>query len=102
MRVLWSQRASKSLHSLEDYILQEFGELKRQEYMEKAESVARRLETYPNMGKEEPALMHRKKRYKSVLITPRTKCIYYVDGECIVIADVWDTRREPKTVAANL
>ena len=104
MKAIWSYRATKALHALEAYILKEFGELKRQEYMQQAEKTANKLEKFPNMGRLEPLLAHRKKPYRSVLMTPKTKMIYYIDSDKdrIVIADCWDTRRESKTAAKGL
>lgn len=104
MRSVWSERAKKSLHIVEDYILREFGEKKRVEFMAEAENVALQLEIYPTMGKEEPLLAHRKKRYRSYVITRLSKMIYHVDEkrELVVISDVWDTRREPNAVAKGL
>ncbi len=104
MRSVWSERAKKSLHVVEDYILREFGENKRAEFMAEAEKVALQLETFPTLGKEEPLLAHRKKRYRSYVITHLSKMIYHVDEkrEQVVISDVWDTRREPKAVAKGM
>lgn len=104
MKAIWSYRVTKALRVLEAYILKEFGELKRQEYMQQAEVVASRLEEFPNMGRLEPLLAHRKKPYRSVLMTPKTKLVYYIDTdkERLVIADCWDTRREPKIAAKGL
>ena len=104
MRSVWSERAKKSLHIIEDYILCEFGEGKRVEFMAEAEKVAIQLESFPKMGKEEPLLAHRKKLYRSYVITHLSKMIYHVDEkrELVVISDVWDTRREPKTAANGL
>jgi plasmid stabilization system protein ParE len=92
------------LHVIEDYILDEFGENKRVEFMEEAEKVAIQLESFPKMGKEEPLLAHRKKLYRSYVITHLSKMIYHVDEkrELVVISDVWDTRREPRSVAKGL
>lgn len=104
MRSVWSERAKKSLHIIEDYILHEFGDKNRNEFMSEAEKVAIQLESFPTMGKEEPLLAHRKKLYRSYVITHLSKMIYHVDEkrELVVISDVWDTRREPKTVAKGL
>ena len=104
MRSVWSERAKKSLHLVEDYILREFGEKKRVEYMAEAEKIAIQLESFPKMGKEEPLLAHRKKLYRSHLIARLSKMIYHVDEkrELVVISDVWDTRREPKAASQGL
>ena len=102
MRAVWSERAKKSLHIVEDYILREFGEKKRVEFMAEAEKVALQLEIYPTMGKEEPLLAHRKKRYRSYVITRLSKMIYHVDGETVVIDVIWDTRQSPNRLANRL
>ncbi len=104
MRSVWSERAKKSLHIVEDYILREFGEKKRVEFMAEAEKVAIQLESFPKMGKEEPLLVHRKKLYRSYVIAHLSKMIYHIEEkrELVVISDVWDTRREPKAVAKGL
>ena len=102
MKVIWSQRAVKSLHIIEHYILQEFGERKRLEFMVEAEKVSKNLEQFPGLGKKEPLLAHRKKEYHSFVISRLSKIIYYEDTKRVVIADVWETRREPKKLAIGL
>lgn len=52
MRSVWSERAKKSLHIVEDYILREFGENKCAEFMEEAEKVALKLEIFPAMERK--------------------------------------------------
>ncbi len=102
MEVIWSQRAVKSLHIIEEYILREFGENTRLEFMEKAEKTAKNLERFPGLGKKEPLLAHRKKDYYSCVIAHLSKLIYYKDGERVVVSDIWDTRREPKKLRTGL
>ena len=104
MRSVWSERGKKSLHIIEDYILREFGEKKRAEYMAEAEKIAIQLESFPELGKEEPLLAHRKKLYRSYVIKHLSKMIYHVDEkrELVIISDIWDTRREPKAAANGL
>ena len=104
MKSVWSERAKKSLHIVEEYILREFGENQRAEFMTEAEKVAVQLETFPTMGKEEPILAHRKKLYRSCMITRKSKMIYHIDEKraLVVISDVWDIRRAPKTASKDL
>ena len=85
-------------------MLREFGDKKRNEFMSEAEKVAIQLESFPTMGKEEPLLVHRKKLYRSSMITRLTKMIYHVDEqrELVVISDIWDIRREPNAAAKGL
>ena len=104
MKSVWSERAKKSLHIVEDYILREFGENQRAEFMTEAEKVAVQLETFPTMGKEEPILAHRKKLYRCCMITRKSKMIDHIDEKraLVVISDVWDIRRAPKTASKDL
>jgi len=104
MKAVWTKRAVKSLQIIEAYLLREFGETKRAEFMHDAENTTKRLEKFPEMGKEEPLLAHRAKKYHSCLILPTrlSKIVYYIEMEQIVISDVWDTRREPKKVTRGL
>ena len=102
MKAIWSNRAVKSLHTLEEYILRRFGEPKRQQFMREVEQEAIRLEEFPHLGKPEPLLAHRRKAYCSWVVTPQTKLIYYVSGQQLVIANIWDVRQEPKTMTKGL
>lgn len=95
MNVKWSARAIKSLHVVEAYILQEFGEQARAKFMLAAKQAAEHLEQFPEFGQEEPLLSHRRKKYRSLTIERKSKMIYYIDESQIIIADFWECRREP-------
>ena len=43
--------------------------------------------------------MNRVREYRSIVVGTLNKIIYYVDSDVIYIADFWDVRREPKTLA---
>ena len=42
---------------------------------------------------------HRKQAYRSIIVRRLNKVVYYVKGDILHIAAVWDTRREPKNQA---
>ena len=102
MEVKWSERAIRSLHAVEAYILHEFGEQARVKFMQASKEVAEQLENFPQMGKEEPLLIHRKVPYRSVVIERKSKMIYYIREQQIIIADFWECRREPRKNAKGL
>ena len=58
----------------------------------------------PWLGCLEPLLSDRARAYRSLVIHKHCKVVYFVDEEAdtLVIADVWDTRREPKNLMQNL
>ena len=43
-----------------------------------------------------------KREYRSVVVHRNCKLVYYAEGDTLYIADVWDTRREPRAQADNL
>ena len=102
MTVIWSERAETSLHTVERYISDSFGEKVRKEFMQSAEETAERLAQFPNAGKMEPLLAHRSKAYRSIVINRRSKLVYYVEETRIVIADFWECRREPRVLKQGL
>jgi len=95
----WNKRAAANLHKVEDYVLQEFGERVRQEFMDEIEAAVMSLADMPEIGKIDPLFVHRKQTYRSIVVRRLNKVAYYVKGDTIHIAGFWDTRREPKMQA---
>lgn len=99
MKIRWHKRADAALHQVEEYVLQEFGELVRQEFMDEVEKAVNALANMPNMGKLDPLFAHRKQEYRSIIVRRLNKVVYYVKEDIIHVAAFWDTRREPKNQA---
>ena len=53
------------------------------------------------MGLKEPLLRGLKREYRSVVVHRNCKLVYYVEGDILYIAALWDTRREPRLQADN-
>ena len=99
MKIHWHKRADASLHQVEEYVLRDFGERVRLEFMDEVEQAVLALTNMPNMGKIDPLFAHRKQEYRSIIIRRFNKVVYYIKGDIIHIAAFWDTRREPKNQA---
>lgn len=99
MKIHWHKRASAALHQIEEYILRDFGELVRQEFMDEVEDAVLALANTPNMDKIDPLFTHRKLEYRSIIVRRLNKVVYYIKGDTVHIAAFWDTRREPKNQA---
>jgi plasmid stabilization system protein ParE len=84
---------------VEGYVLRDFGERIRQEFMDDMEQAVLALADMPTMGKQEPLFAHRKQEYRSIIVRRMNKVVYYVKGDTLHIAAFWDTRREPKNQA---
>ncbi len=53
------------------------------------------------MGPKELLLQDKKRDFRSVVISKQNKLVYYVEGDTLYIAALWDTRREPRLQADN-
>jgi plasmid stabilization system protein ParE len=99
MKILWHKRAAAQLHQVEDYVLRDFGERIRQEFMNEVEQAIISLADMPTMGRIDPLLTHRKQTYRSIIVRRLNKIVYFVKGDTLHIAAFWDVRREPKAQA---
>lgn len=99
MTIHWHKRAAAQLHQVEDYVLRDFGERIRQEFMDEIEQAVLALADTPTMGKLDPLFSHRKLAYRSIIVRRLNKIVYYIKGDTLHIAAFWDTRREPKNQA---
>ena len=99
MTISWHKRAADQLHQVEDYVLRDFGERIRREFMDEVEQAVLSLADMPTRGKLDPLFAHRKEVYRSIIVRRLNKIVYYVKGETLHIAAFWDTRREPKNQA---
>ena len=99
MTTYWHKRVAAQLHEVEDYVLRDFGERVRQEFMDEVEQAVLSLSDMPTRGKLGPLFSHRKEAYRSIIVRRLNKIVYYVKGNTLHIAAFWDTRREPKNQA---
>lgn len=99
MKIHWHKRAAAQLHQVEEYVLRDFGERIRQEFMDEVEQATHALADMPTMGKIDPLFAHRRQTYRSIIVRRLNKIVYYVKGDALYIAAFWDTRREPKAQA---
>ena len=102
MKVSWSKKAAKSAQTTTTYSYKEFGLKSSQKFLSEISHVCQLLEDNPYLGPIEPLLIDKKKQYRSVVDNHLNKLVYYIKGDIIRIAAVWDTRREPKSQANQL
>ena len=60
------------------------------------------MEEKPFMGQVEPLLIGKSKEYRGVVVNRQNKIVYYVKGNTIRVSALWDTRREPKSLAKEV
>lgn len=102
MQVIWNTEAVQQLDRLLDYVGQEFGQRVMQSLYTRLLSYEPLLAANPGMGRKEPLLEGHPKGFRSLVVHKYCKIIYYVDGDTLYIADLWDTRREPRSQAGDV
>lgn len=102
MKVIWSKKADDELQRIEKYISIKFGNSSLRSYIQEVDKTSDILAETPEYGKIDSLFSKHSKTYRSVIIHKLSKLVYYIDGETIHIAAIWDTRREPKSQASKL
>ena len=78
MTVHWHKRAAAALHQIEQYVLENFGELERQSFMDEVEHAVISLTEMPTQGRLDPLFAHRQKEYRSIIVRRLNKIVYYI------------------------
>ena len=99
MTIHWHKRAAEQLHQVENYVLRDFGERIRKEFMNEIEQAVLALADMPTMGRLDPLFAHRKQAYRSIIVRRLNKIVYYTKGDTRHIAAFWDNRRDPQKQA---
>lgn len=102
MKIIWSKPAEKALRLAADYILEEYGQRARNTFLCEVDATVRLLPQNPDMGSREPLLADRTEVYRSIAVGRLNKVVYRVTGRYIIVAALWDTRREPRRQAGKV
>ncbi|MBR1499537.1 MAG: type II toxin-antitoxin system RelE/ParE family toxin [Bacteroidaceae bacterium] len=96
MRVIWLPQAKRQLRLTAGYILREFGQKARNEFIQEVHRANNLLADNPNTGAVETLLADRAIEYRSYVVNHLNKIIYFIKDDHIEVADFWNVRREPK------
>ena len=98
--VIYRAKARRDLGRVYVYGVKEFGIRAAEKMMHQIDYCALLLSLNPKLGKVEPILVGHRYEYRSLVVHPHFKLIYYMNKteDRIVITDLWDVRREPLTL----
>ena len=104
MTIVFKSTAKRELERILEYGINEFGETAAMNFFNGMKEKVMHLATMPEFGRPERLLAHRTIPYRSLIISKHHKAIYYVDEDKqqIVIADIWDMRRLPTSMAKRI
>lgn len=101
MRVLWSNLAADAFSEIRARIFIQFGFNAEEEYLTATEKAISQIKKFPQIGKPEYNLAADGSA-RSVVVHKRSKFIYYIEGNTLYIADVWDVRQDPDILSARI
>lgn len=99
MKLKWFTPALNDLKHIYNRSLINFGILLADKISDQIHATINQLGTFPGLGSIEPLLNHRPEPWRSLVIHRNVKVIYLIRQESVNIAALWDTRREPKSLA---
>ena len=102
MNVIVSERAECKLHQTADYIESVFGKKARHNFLQDFRQDIIRLMNNPYMWTDEPLLSDFPSGYRSFVLNHINKVIYRIVDNTIEISDLWDCRRNPDALVAQL
>lgn len=87
----------KKLLENQVWCIEKFGIGVADKFRLKVQEAIKRIARFPRMAPIEETLMGLSETYRSLLVHPHFKLIYYIDeaAETIYIVDMWDVRRAP-------
>lgn len=102
VKVRWSRMAQDRKNELIAYGLKTFGKKSTIKFNDSIKDFTKSLSGNPLMGKVEPLLEDSPRTYRSITIHKHYKLIYYIEDTTVYIADLWDTRQEPRQLTNRI
>jgi plasmid stabilization system protein ParE len=99
MKVKWVPQAKKEMRLVAKYINKEFGKKAKDDFIQDDRDASRLIGATPNVGQAESLLADRADMYRSYVVNRLNKIVYRIVDDHIEIADFWDVRRDPSTLA---
>ena len=99
MKVKWVPQAKKEMRLVAKYINKEFGKKAKDDFIQDVRDASRLIGATPNVGQAESLLADRADMYRSYIVNRLNKIVYRIVDDHIEIADSWDVRRDPSTLA---
>jgi plasmid stabilization system protein ParE len=91
LEIKWSKRADKKFDKIIVYLLEEWGDLTSQTFIQKVFSFIDTLPEFPDIG----TIENQKKGIRGFTIVKQINIFYRISGDTIVILDFFDNRQNP-------
>jgi plasmid stabilization system protein ParE len=101
MVIVWLPQAEEALNSIHFYYSEKSLQA-ASKMISDIKQATERLVDYPEKAFREPLLSERPETFRSLIIKKIYKIIYYVNGDIIYIADIWNCRQNPITLRSRI
>ena len=98
MKVIWNELAGVQLDRSIAFVSEVWGKGVGERLLRESRHISHLLSSHPHLGAPEPLLADRPQGYRSIVVGHYNKFIYFISGDVIHIAAVWDTRRDPSAL----
>lgn len=103
LHIQWTPIALLSLSEIFEYTFEEFGEQQLRRLKIQISSIARRIATFPGLGKREIDLVEATGiEYRSILVISEIKLLYTVSEDTLFIEFVKNARMDDSTMLEKL
>ena len=102
MQVEYNSKAIKHISSTFDYYLHNYGKQACKNLALAIDERVNRLVRFPEIGRPEPLLRNKHILYRSIIIDKNHKLVYYIKGNTIRIAALWDMRMHPNRLSKKI
>ena len=102
MQIKWSDDAIEELNAALEYGVSTFGENAAKRFYENLLENESILLTNPRIGQNEPLLVRRSQNFRSRVVHKHYKLVYYIEVDIIYIVALFDTRRNPASLANHI
>ena len=105
VKIEWSDEAIQAFMAYVKNARIEFGETTAKRWLKERKNIEWRLERYPESYPLEELLVGRILQYRRCsMMNRRFKLIYFYDEsrDVVHVVDIWDVRRNPKTLTKRL
>lgn len=100
--IKWKRAARKNARSIYAWYKKEMGLRAADKFMNGILDTVNLLALNPNMGFAEPETETCKRNYRSFVEHKNHKILYYVEKNCIHIADIWPNSQNPVDISKRL
>ena len=102
VEVVARSRMKRQLREAVAWCSNEFGMVVADHFYEAVSHSLELLETFPFIGQVEPLLEDEPILYRSLVVHPLYKLIYYVEEPMLYAVALWDTRRDPERMRQEI